>query len=300
MPIFDPSRIGTDDNIIYFNEDGTDPYYRLKSRLPERRQIREFDAPLPEGSGVADFQTLIGKTYYILQGTMYPNDEITFDEGKKALRKLASLEVGQADAGSDQGYVPYKWYEADDINKQLWVKVEYVDIPEKTRSGLKLDFKLYCKIKYPVIFAQDNTSAIIGDSNATASGTSYLPWVLPMIIGKSSYTSNGSVYNAGDLETYPSITINGPINRPKLTNTTSGEYIEVDVNLATTGDSLIIIYDQDTVSIAQAGISKFNKLTSGSTLFKIKPGTNDFTLTGSTVGSGAYASLSFNAAWPLS
>lgn len=64
--IFDESTLGTSNNQITFNDDNGTIYYRLKNRVPQRREIREFDIPLQENTGIADFQTFIGKTMFIL------------------------------------------------------------------------------------------------------------------------------------------------------------------------------------------------------------------------------------------
>lgn len=60
--IFDESTLGTSNNQITFNDDNGTIYYRLKNRVPQRREIREFDIPLQENTGIADFQTFIGTT----------------------------------------------------------------------------------------------------------------------------------------------------------------------------------------------------------------------------------------------
>lgn len=299
MSIFESSTLGTSSNQIVFNDETGNPYFRITRRAATRRDLREFDIPLPEHTGAADYQSFIGKMYFVIEGTMYPDNENSFHSGREALRALASLDIEQGDADSDDGYVTYVFPDANG-NRQIHVKVMYVDIPESTRLGLKQPFRLLCKIKYPVIFASSATTATIGDSSATTSGSSNLPWVLPKVIGKTTYSSNGSVTNDGDIGTYPSFVITGPISRPRITNSTTSEYLEVDVNLATASDTLIINYDQDSVDITQAGNTKLDKLTSGSTLFKIRPGTNNLTLTGDTVGSGANATVSIRSAWPLS
>jgi Phage tail protein len=300
VSIYRTSTLGTASNQITFNLIGAYPYYRMTARQPTRREIVEFDIKLPEGTGDADYQTFIGKTYLILAGTMYPKDEVTYDQGRKALRKLTSLSIQQADADSDQGYVPYKWSESDGYNKQLFVKALYVDLPENSHNGLKQPFRILCKIKYPVIFGQTALTATLGNSTATVSGSSNLPFVLPLALGLTTYSSNGSISNPGDLATYPSFTVIGPISNPRITNTTTGEYIEVDVNLAAASDSLIITYDQDTLSITQAGNSVLSSLTSGSALFKLPAGISQLTLSGATVGTGAYATASALPAWSLS
>ena len=296
--IFDESTLGTSNNAITFNDDGGTIYYRLKNRVPQRREIREFDIPLQENTGIADFQTFIGKTMYILEGTMYPDDEDAFHEGRRALRKLASMDIEQNDNDSDQGYVPYKWVE--DHPKQLFMKVMYVDLPENSKQGIKQPFRLLCKIKYPVIFSQSTNGGFIGSSTSTTTGSFVLPEVLPSVVGVTTYSSNGSLTNDGDWPSYPSITVYGPINVPKITNSTTGEYIEVNTNLNSASDILTITYDQDTLTIDKNGTSVIGSLTSGSTYFKIEPGINNLTMSGSSVGSGAYTSVAAYSAWPLS
>lgn len=296
--IFDTSTLGTSNNQIIFNDDTGTIYYRLKNRVPQRREIREFDIPLQENTGIADFQTFIGKTMFILEGTMYPDDEDTFAEGRQALRKLASMDIEQNDNDSDMGYVPYKW--TDNSDKQLFMKVMYVDLPENSKQGIKQPFRLYCKIKYPVILSQDSNGGNIGSSTATTTGSFILPKVLPTVIGVTTYSSNGSITNDGDWPSYPSFTIYGPINIPKITNETTGEYIQINTNVPSASDVLTINYDQDSITIELNGNSVIGSLTSGSILFKIRSGINNLTLSGSSVGSGAYASVAAYSAWPLS
>lgn len=299
MSIYRTSTLGTATNQIIFNQLGVYPYYRMKSRQPTRREIVEFDIKLPEGLGDADYQSHIGKTYLLLSGTMYPKDEATYDSGRRALRKVSSLEIEQADAGSDQGYVPYKWSESDG-DKLLNLKVMYVDLPESSANGYKQPFRMLCKIKWPVILSQTPVTATLGSSTATTSGSSNLSFTLPRAIGLTTYSSNGSVTNAGDTPSYPTFQVFGPISNPRITNNTTGQYIEVGVNLATSADSIIINYDSDTLSITQAGNTVLSSLTSGSVLFKIASGVNNLSLTGATVGAGAYASVSAPSAWSLS
>lgn len=298
--VYEQSSIGTGANQVIFNSFTIYPVYRMKQRAVTKREIEEFDIKLPEGTGDADFQTFIGKSYFVIQGTMFGKDRVSFDAGKRALRKLASLDVSQADALSDQGYAPYKWSDAD-YDKQLFVKVMYADVPESSSNGGRMPFRLLCKVKYPVIFSQVASTAVIGSATATTSGTSNLPFTLPRAIGLTSYSSSGTVVNNGDMPTYPqSIVITGPITTPRITNSTTGKYIELTVNLTTTGDTVIITYDQDSLSITQGGVSVLNQLTAASTFFKLSPGNNTLTLTGATVGSGATASISCLSAWPLS
>lgn len=317
MAIYDQSTLGTATNSITFNDLLSDPYYRIKTRQPSRREIREFDIPLPEGTGDADWQSYIGKTYLTIDGVMYPNTEASFHEGREQLRKLASLEVEQADSGSDFGYVPYQW--GENVGKQIFVKVMYVDMAESTRLGLKQPFRLICKIKYPTIFSLLPKNILLGVSgiyqlggvqipahvdmsipSTTSGSSSILPFTLSTILGAQLSSGTNVAVNNGDIATYPSIVIYGPISKPKILNQRTGEYIELDINLPSASDSAVLNYDQDSLSLTAGGSSVYGNLVSGSKLFKLVPGDNQLIFSGASMGTDAHATVNFFDAWPLS
>src|SRR5215469_4204922 len=97
MSIYALATLGQPDNQISFNDFTLDPVYRAQSRAPRKYQIRESDVPIPFESGVADFETLIGETIYTITGTMYPSQEMTYDTGLSALRRVSDLDVEQSD-----------------------------------------------------------------------------------------------------------------------------------------------------------------------------------------------------------
>jgi len=300
MSIYDSSAIGTSANKVEFNTTSF-PVFRVVSRRPQQRQTRELDIPVPFESGISDFETLIGQTAYIIEGIMYPGGESEYDSGLAQLRKLSSLEISQDDNLSDGGYVPYVFTEFE-RDKQIFMKVKYVDIPENTRKGLVQPFRLVCKVKDPTIFG---TTLKVADTSSsdptTATGTAIYPFTYPIVFGASTYSVSNVALNAGDLPAYPvSIVVRGPVNSPKITNSTTGEFIQVSTNLATTSNFLRINYDKDTLSVEADGVSVQDAVTDASTFFKIQPGGNIITLTGSSIGSGAYVQLSYYDAWPLS
>jgi len=301
MAIYDAGYIGTTANRVTLNDFTQTPIYRLISRAPQRRQVRELDIPVPFEMGVSDWETLLGQYAYTLDGIMYPGSESEYDSGLRALRKVASLEIAQDDNLSDNGYVPYVWTDYSG-QKQVFLKVMYVQIVEDTRKGLVQPFRFICKIKDPTIYGITTKVADTSSSDpTTSSGTAEFPFQYPVIYGASTYSVSSNALNNGDLPTCPvAITVRGPVNKPKISNTTTGEYIEVDVNLASTSNFLRIAYDKDSLSVEVDGVSKLNEVSEGSTYFKIQPGGNDISLTGTSIGSGGYVQLSYRDAFPLS
>lgn len=302
MAIYDAGYIGTSSNRVLINNFGTTPLYRLISRAPQRRQVRELDIPVPYEMGISDWETLLGQYAYIIDGIMYPGSESEYDSGLRALRRLASLEIAQADNNSDDGYVPYVWTEFGGVQKQVFVKVMYVQIIEDTRKGLVQPFRFVCKVKDPTIYSVTlKTASTVNSDPTISSGSAIFPFQFPVIFGASTYSVSSEARNDGDLPTYPiSIMVVGPINKPKISNVTTGEYIEIDVNLASSSNILRINYDKDSLGVEADGVSVLNMVSESSTFFKIRPGGNNISLTGLSIGSGAYVELTFRDAWPLS
>lgn len=302
MSIYDTSTLGTANNQITFNDYNSYPIYRVMSRTPQQRQIRDLDIPVPFESGISDFETLIGRMAYIIEGKMYPSGEADYSTGLAALRKLASLDVQQDDALSDNGYVPYVYSENGTDNRQIFLKVLYVDAREDTRQGLIQPFRLICKVKDPTIFEGTLRTANTGEAYfGTASGSAVYPFTYPVVYGATTASVSVDANNIGTIPVYPvSINIHGPINSPRITNTTTGEYIEVAVNLGSADNELVIAYDKDSLSVLLDGVSVLNQVTANSTFFKIRPGSNILQLSGSSTGDDAFATVSFYSGWPLS
>lgn len=301
MAIYDTGYLGTTANRLTFNNFSSSPIFRLISRAPQRRQVRELDIPIPFENGISDFESLLGQYAYTIDGTMYPGSESEYDAGLRTLRKVASLDLSQNDNLSDDGYVPYIWQDFSG-QKQVFVKVMYVQLIEDTRKGLVQPFRLICKIKDPTIYGVTVKIASTQSSDPTTStGTAIYPFKYPIVYGASTYSVSSTALNQGDLPVYPgSIAVHGPVNIPIITNTTTGEFIQVNTNLASSSNVLRITYDKDSLSVEVDGVSVLNDVSTDSTWFKLQPGGNDLRLNGSSISSGAYLEVTYLDGYPLS
>lgn len=301
MSIYTKATLGYTDNLITFNDYTIDPVYRSVTRLPQKYQIREQDIPVPFESGIADFNTLIGETIYVIDGKMYPSDENMYDSGLAALRDVSSLDLEQVDTFqgttfSNNGYVPYVWGDASgDLTKQLFVKPLYVMAAEDTRQGFVLPFRIYCKVKDPTIYgATLKLASTINGTPGTTIGSAAYPFTYPIAFGATYYTVTADAQNLGSVPTYPqSIDVYGPVTNPKLINNATGEYILVNCTLNTVADHLQVQYHKDYLSITVNGVNNLQNLSSGSTLWKIHSGDNIISLTGSSISSGSYATVNY-------
>jgi hypothetical protein len=302
VSIYTRSTLGEPDNQIVFNDISTDPYIRVSARLPQKFQIRQEDIPVPYQGGTSDFLTLIGESTYVIEGTMYPRSQNSYDTGLASLRAVCDLDLNQNDsAATDEGYVPYMWGDAlGSLDKQLFVKPLYLMAAESTQQGYVLPFKIVCKIKDPTIFGGTLKTASTAQANPTNTiGTFVLPTTLPAPVGVTEYSTTISANNIGLLPTNPvAITVYGPVTNPTVTNVLTGESITVNVTLSSSSDVLLIQYSKDNFTITKNGVNVAGLLTSNSVLFKIHPGTNNITLSGS-LSTGAYCTVQYYDAWSL-
>lgn len=303
MSVYSRATLGAADNQVVFNDYTIDPVFRVKARAPSKWQIRQQDLPVPFESGSSDFLTLIGDSAYIISGTMYPSSEDTYDAGLAALRTTCSLDFAQDDASTDFGYVPYAWGNANgDLTQQVFMKPLYVQLAETTQQGFVQPFTIYSKVKDPTIFGGSVKAATTqGADVTTTTGAAAYSVTYPVIFGSTLMAVSASATNNGTIASYPSsVIVHGPVNVPKVTNAATGEYIKVNCNMTSESDILTITYDKDTFSIDLNGDSQIQNLTSDSTLFKIQPGENIISLTGSSVSTNAYAVVNYYDTWPLS
>jgi len=188
--IYDVFTLGTDNSYITFNDETNPDYYiRAKRRVFGQRDVRQFDTVVPDEMGIVDYQTLIGKGLFVIEGKIYPISGNTgLYKAEELLRKVCNPKIAQDDADSDTGYVLLKWTE--DEGKQLRVKPLYVDIPEQSKSANTPTFKMVLKVRYPFVEAQSASQVTLS----------------PVI------TSGGGLVIPGNLIGYPESNVDGYTN----------------------------------------------------------------------------------------
>lgn len=283
------------------NDYTINPVYRTVTRLPQKYQIREQDIPIPFESGVADFNTLIGQTIYLIEGVMYPADESSYDTGLNKLRDVSSLDLEQVDpfsaaTFSNDGYVPYLWGDSlGALAKQLFLKPLYVQLAESTQQGFVVPFRIYCKVKDPTIYGGTlKTASTAASTPGSSTGSAVYPFTYPVVYGATYYTVTATATNNGTIPTYPqSIDVYGPVTNPVVTNGATGEFLEVVCTLNSPSDHLQIQYAKDYLSVTVNGVNNLKNVSTDSTYFKIHPGGNGISLTGSSISSGSYATVTY-------
>lgn len=139
-----------------------------------------------------------------------------------------------------------------------------------------------------------NPTPISGGATPSIAGTpTPVPLLVPWTAGASALNSTLSITNSGTWLSYPIITAVGPITSLVITNTTSGDKIEVSGTIAS-GDTWTfdLRYGRKTV-IDQTGANKSSSITADSSLatFAIERGANAITVTGSSTGAASAVNL---------
>jgi hypothetical protein len=232
---------------------------------------------------------------------MYPSDEQSYDDGIAALRAACSVDLQQdSDYNTDNGYVPYTWGEANG-SRTLFVKALYVQLVEDTRQGYVQPFTIYCKVKDPIIYgAELKLASTAGSNPVVTTGTAKYPFTYPIVYGSTLYSVSSTATNNGNIPSYPfSIDIYGPVTNPKILNSATGEFIQTNVTLSSVNDVLHILYNNSQLIATLNGNSVVSSITTDSTYFKIIPGENVLTLSGSSIGTGGYCVLSYRDSFAL-
>jgi len=306
--IYDVFTLGTSNKYITFNDESNTSYYlRAKKRYVSDREIRQFDSVVPDEMGIVDYQTLVGRSYLKIEAKIYPiTDENDIYLAMEDIREVCNPKLAQEDTDSDDGYVLLKWNEGNK-NKQLEVKPLRVDIPEESKGSHTPKVNIVCKVRYPVIESQ-TLKTVDFSTDVTAGLGIVIPstgLVIPsngVVVGADTGSGNGYCINEGDYKAYPNIIFAGPINIPKLTNSTIGKYIEFNYNLA--DSAFIYVYiDYDGITATHSdGTNMLRYITSGSDLenFHLREGGNQLTLTATTLGEDSSCTVTYRDSFPLS
>jgi len=163
------------------------------------------------------------------------------------------------------------------INARVRARKTLVD-PEFTFGFIKAEYEFFC----PDPRYYDNTVQTASMTYSTPLGRTY-PRVYPLTYGGGSNTQSVQVTNSGWTNTYPQISIYGPVTNPVVGNLTTGQALNFNYTMA---QSDIITIDLQYRTILLNGSPARNLLLGSSTWFAAQPGANQFYFvgTGTTYG----------------
>jgi len=104
-----------------------------------------------------------------------------------------------------------------------------------------------------------------------------------------------TIVNAGDAVAYPLITLDGPLTNPRITNSTVGRFLQLNLTI-NTGSSVVI--DMRNKTIVQGGTTnRINAMTSTSKWWWIDPGANTIALSTSVASEAGTAAITWHDAY---
>jgi len=143
--------------------------------------------------------------------------------------------------------------------------------PNYTYGYIRSQVEFFCPD--PTYFDNTLNSAVLAVGNPL--GRTY-DRVYPLLYGGGSSASTTTVTNAGWANSYPTITMNGPITNPTFGNTTQALYLTFTGTYTNTDVFVIDLYNK---LITLNGVTARNLLTSGD-WFYAQPGVNQFYMSG--------------------
>lgn len=169
--------------------------------------------------------------------------------------------------------------------------------PRGTTATVDVSYKFRMPVLTVVLEATDPriydaTLQTLGLSPGSASGGLSFPLHWPLSFGTATSGTIQAV-NAGTFETRPVITLTGPLTTPKIINTSTGQFTQLDLVLAN-GQTATIDYLARTI-VNSTGGSLYSTLDPTSQWWTLAPGTTNIQFQASS-GSGS-ASIAFRNAW---
>lgn len=267
---------------IVFNDytSGTPEYViRNTPELLAPPEPRQTKADRQADHGVHDSLSFYNERVLPFSGEIIGTSQSNRKTLEDNLKKCLALKVIQS-LDDDDGYILVQITDEDSTLKQCYAKiiskVNFHVLDDIDPSRRSFDFVMMAKD--PWLYSQTLQTAT---GEETYQGTNF------QVVESASPTVPFTLYqntvitatcsNGGTADAPPSITITGPTTGPIITNSTTGEYIDLNGLVLLTGESVTIDVSQRTI-LKNDGTDLSAYFAAGSTWLVLIPGTNEFTL----------------------
>jgi phage-related protein len=155
----------------------------------------------------------------------------------------------------------------------LYAKTTRLDMPIPRIPSIA-PFKIDFICPDPIIYDETDASALTANIGKYVGGGVSWPLTWPLTWGAG--TGAATVNNTGLVTIYPVITITGSQTNPKITNETTGEFIQLSGLTAPSGSVVVIDFRARTVTLNDGNI--LAKVTASSKWWGLVPGSNTIRL----------------------
>lgn len=239
---------------------------------PVRQSI--YDKPGEHGSNLSN--VLYSGRTIIIVGSVFASTNTTYEALRRALEGALRIVKNQFTVP-----VPLTLYftTTDSLALQTDTFIKSFELKVTNVTNGKFRIELFAP-DFP-LYSQSQSVATL--TRASGGGAVY-PIIYPIIYGAST-GGQALVVNQGDAESYPVITLNGPITNPIIQNVTTGRYLELDMTL-NSGDQVVIDMKNKTI-VLNGTQSVIGNKNSASQWWWLDPGNNTirfFTSSGADTG----------------
>ena len=188
--------------------------------------------------GSWDFYTYLGRLAIVFSGIIVAENNLKLEQMKSDLNRILAIPVQPTEA--NDGYVMITWTDEAGIEKFVEAKLTS-DISYDRGLGdhTTMSFLINLKTRTPFVYGGDGSAEYLLESGVRGyreSGGIFLPTLLP-IAWASDWVNKLSIDNStANSPSMTKIKIFGEaqqvINNPRITNLTTGEFIQVNIALA--------------------------------------------------------------------
>lgn len=155
----------------------------------------------------------------------------------------------------------------------------------------------YCEYLIDIIaedYAIYSTSQTQSTVTKSTGGGLSIPFTIPFSF-EGGVDGSVAMTNNGDVLSYPTIVFTGDLTNPRLTNTSSGLFLQINTTI-NTGEYVAINMKNKTV-IRNGSTNLMSSVTSNSSFWGIEPGENVLVLTSGNDNDAGYATVTFKSAY---
>lgn len=261
---------------ITINDRTTDPakFIALQSYPTFEADVRNDEIPKEGQHGIWDFFSFYGKRTITFEGVIVGANEADISEIRDLLVQVTALPAQPTT--DDDGTVIISW--TDPLDRDVQTEAKILTSPRFTRNmkeKYRLDFFITLKSANPAIESQDVTE-VNGVRGYPMGGTT-MPFMLPVELG-TTYVNRFTVNNVGSAISDVTIRLYGgasfPINNPRISNLTTGVFMQINVELADETEYVEINTKEGTI-VDQDGIDLSGNLEAGSGFPRLDIGENE-------------------------
>lgn len=220
-----------------------------------------------------------------LQGYVLASTSAAYEAARRTLQ--GAVAISKDSSNKIQPHT-LKFTTMDDLAVQCDVYVKNLQMRVDNLIGGEFFLDLYAP-DYQ-LYSQSAASASL---TRTVGGGFVLPVVLP-IISAASTGGTATATNNGTAESFPTVTISGPMTNPIITNSTLNRYVQLNLTI-NTGEQVVI--DMKNKTIVKDGQSVMQNKVAGSQFWWLNPGDNVLRVQSSSGSDAGTVQVSFRHAY---